>query len=69
MFILQWKNKYSGDIGYVKSVSSKRKCFENTFDEKEAKQYSTASAAARMITMLTAYGEADNNDFTVIPVH
>lgn len=66
MFILKWTNKYSGETGYVKSISAKEKHFENTYDITEAKQYKTASVANRMIASLVAYGEADNNDFEVI---
>ena len=29
---IQWKNKWSGETGYVKVVHNKEQYFENTFD-------------------------------------
>lgn len=68
--IIKWKNIHSGDEGYVKSISSKNKCFENTFDKSEAKQYSSNAIAQKMIRTLEMYGEgADkNNELTVLTV-
>ncbi|MBO5435112.1 hypothetical protein J6A31_04750 [bacterium] len=65
MFIIKWTNKFSGETGYVESISSKEKHFNNTFDAAFAKKYKTASVAQRMILTLAKYGEADNNDFAV----
>lgn len=67
MFILKWTNKYSGETGYVESVSTKEKHFNNTFEKESAKTYKTESAAKKIIASLTAMGEADNNDFEVMP--
>lgn len=67
MFIIKWTNKHSGDTGFVESISTKETCFHNTFDRKEAKQYKSESIAKRMISTLTLYGEAENNDFEVVP--
>ena len=66
MFILKWTNKYSGETGYVESISSKSKCFINTFDEKTAKRYANRIVAERMLASLKSYGEADNNNFDII---
>jgi len=64
--IIKWTNKYSGETGFVKSVSDKEEHFINTFDKKSAKTYKSESAAKRVITKLASYGEADANDFSII---
>lgn len=68
MFILKWTNKYSGETGYVASVSSKEQHFNNTYDKEEAKRYQSESSVKRIITCLTAMGEADNNVFEAVSV-
>jgi hypothetical protein len=68
MFIIKWRNKYSGETGFVESISSKEGHFTNTFEEKEAKGYKSAAIAKRMVSTLTAIGEADNNDFEIVKV-
>lgn len=68
MFILKWTNKYSGETGYVESISSKENCFHNTFEASEAKQYKSMAIANRMITVLKLMGEAENNDFEAVKV-
>ena len=67
MFVLKWTNKFSGETGYVASISTKDKHFVNTFDINEAKVYKTSVVANRMINTLAAFGEADNNTFEVVP--
>ena len=37
---IQWKNKWSGETGFVKKVHTKEGYFENTFDKSEAKIFS-----------------------------
>lgn len=68
MFIIKWTNKFSGETGYVESISAKEQHFNNTFDISEAKGYKSASIAKRMLTTLIAMGEAENNEFEVIKV-
>lgn len=38
--IIQWKNKYSGETGFVKKLNHKKGFFENTFDANEARKFS-----------------------------
>lgn len=64
--IIKWTNKFSGETGFVQSVSTKEKHFVNTYDQKSAKVYKNSSAAERAIKMLTSYGEAEANDFAII---
>ena len=67
-YILKWTNKFSGDTGFVESISSKEKHFVNTFEQKDAKVYASISIAKRMIASLRSMGEAENNDFDIIEV-
>ena len=65
MVVLKWTNKYSGDTGYVASLSTKSQCFVNTFDMGEAKRYSE-KAVKGILTKLENYHETDNNIFEVV---
>ena len=67
MVIIKWTNKYSNETGYVASLSTKNKCFYNTFDKNEAKQYSEKSVTSLM-NKLASFNETDDNIFEVIPV-
>ena len=61
--ILCWKNRFSGEQGYVKSVSRKKGYFENTFDAKEAKSYMAQSVADKDLEFMEEIGETANNEF------
>ncbi len=63
--IIRWTNKYSGEQGYVGNISTKRQCF-HTADRVNAKQYQNEKSAAKAITMLTKYGEAEQNTFEIL---
>lgn len=63
--IIKWKNRFSQEEGYVKSVVASKKHFVNTFDRSEAKNYKDTSVAKSIITKLISYGEGDNNDFYI----
>lgn len=65
MVIIKWTNKYSNESGFVASVSTKNKCFINTFEQSEAKQYSEKSVKSIM-AKLESYHETDDNYFDVI---
>lgn len=60
---MKWTNKYSGETGYVESISAKEKHFVNTRDKNSAKRYGSLGVIRRMITTLEMYGEAENNIF------
>lgn len=68
MFILKWTNKFSGDTGFVESISAKEQHFNNTFDKEKAKAYKSAAIAKRMLMSLIAMGEAENNEFEIVKV-
>ena len=63
--ILCWKNKFSGETGYVKSVSMKNRQFINTFNKTEAKKYNVKSILDKDLQLLKDIGEYDNNDFHI----
>ena len=65
MVVLKWTNKYSGETGYVASVSTKEQCFVNTVNMDEAKRYSE-KAVKGILTKLDNYHETDNNIFEMI---
>ena len=67
MFILKWTNKFSGETGYVQSISAKESHFNNTFEAGDAKRYKTEKSANQAIKTLSKYGECDNNNFEVCP--
>jgi hypothetical protein len=67
MVIIKWTNKFSNETGYVASLSTKNKCFYNTFEQSEAKHYSEKSVTSLM-KMLDSFHETDDNSFEVITV-
>lgn len=62
---IKWTNKWSGDTGYVKSINSKKKEFENTFNESEAKVFSK-NVITRTIKQLDSY--CDWNTYEAVTV-
>ena len=62
---IKWTNKWSGDTGFVKSINSKKKEFENTFNESEAKVFNK-SVITRTIKQLDSY--CDWNTYEAIVV-
>lgn len=65
MVKLKWTNKYSGETGFVAQISTKNRCFVNTFDQNEAKEYSE-KAVKGLLTKLESFHETDNNTFEVV---
>jgi hypothetical protein len=65
MVIIKWTNKYSNETGYVASLSTKNKCFNNTYEQSEAKRYSE-KAVNNLMSKLESYHETDNNYFEVV---
>lgn len=51
---IRWTNKWSGEVGFVKTIHVKDKYFENTFDESEAKVF-TDKAIAKALARLNEY--------------
>ena len=68
MFIIKWRNKYSGETVYVEKINKKWGYFENTFDKKSAGLFKNKSAASRALNWLISSDEGKNNTFEVVPV-
>ena len=62
---IKWTNRYSGETGYVASISRKERHFINTYDRNEAKDYSSKTVY-KMIDDLVSFGEAEDNIFEAI---
>ena len=61
--VLKWRNRYSGEEGYVMKVSKANGCFINTFNPAEAKGYRSAAEIDKDLQILLNIGEMVNNDF------
>ena len=61
--VLKWKNRYSGETGYVKSIDVKEGHFVNTPDKKDACTYANAGLLAIALKKLEEIGECKNNIF------
>ena len=66
--VIKWRNRWSGEEGYVESVSVKNGHFVNTFDIKKAHKYSRKSSVSNAMNALQAMGETENNDFFTVEV-
>ena len=66
MVIIKWTNKYSHETGFVKQLRQKDRCFENTYEEAEARNYSSQSVVRGVVKKLISYGEGENNNFEII---
>ena len=62
---IKWTNRDSGDTGFVKKVNPDKQDFVNTFDEKEAANYSP-NKVNDYIAALSA--SQPQNDYTAIAV-
>jgi hypothetical protein len=67
MFNLKWRNKFSGEEGYVASVKKTKGHFVNTFDQADAKRYQFEKSVKNDIALLVEMGEGENNDFEIVP--
>lgn len=61
--ILKWRNKFSGEEGYVKTVSKTRGYFINVYEREEAKKYTNQKQMENDLSILEAIGETENNIF------
>lgn len=68
MCILKWHNKFSGEEGFVKSVSKAKGYFINTYNSNEAKKYNGPKQIDNDIDFLRTIGELNNNDFELVQV-
>ena len=68
MYILMWRNRWSGDEGFVAKVSIKDKHFVNTFNKNEAHVYKNQLVLKQAMEQLQKFGECQNNEFFPIQV-
>lgn len=61
--IIKWRNKWSGEEGYVKCLNRKGGYFENTFEKSEAKVWNK-NAIARTIKTLCEY--CSDNEYEAV---
>lgn len=66
--LLKWRNKFSGEEGFVKSVSKANGYFINTWDARYAKVYKGEKTLAKDLETLNMIGETKNNDFFTVAV-
>lgn len=66
--VIKWRNRWSGEEGFVESVSKKAGHMTATFDIKKAHKYSTKGALTSALNTLAACGEAQNNEFQCVEV-
>jgi hypothetical protein len=66
--VLKWRNKFSGEEGYVGKVSKAQGHFINTFNPDEAKRYTARKLIENDLKTLEELGEAVNNDFFPVEV-
>lgn len=64
--IIKWINRFSGEVGYVKSISIKEGHFNNTFDISEARKLANLGTLKAAVNSLIKMGEAENNEFIAI---
>lgn len=67
-YILQWRNSWSGETGFVKKILEAAGHFENTYDANEARRFTSVQRAEGAITTLAKIGEADLNEFKIVQV-
>lgn len=64
--VIKWINRFSGEVGYVKSISVKEGHFNNTFDVSEARKFANLGTLKAAVNSLIKMGEAENNEFIAI---
>ena len=66
--VIKWRNRWSGEEGFVKGISIKNGHFINTYDITEAHVYVKKSSISTALTTLKNIGETEHNDFFTIEV-
>ncbi len=66
--VIKWRNRWSGEEGYVQSISTKKGHFVNTYNIKDAHRYERKCTISNALNALQAMGETKNNDFFTVEV-
>ena len=64
-YVIKWRNRYSGEEGFVEKISVKEKHFVNTYDPNKAHLYTRKSSLTSALKTLEDIGETVNNVFYV----
>ncbi len=65
-YVIQWRNRFSQETGFVEKVSKRQKCFFNTSEQENALRLSKESAKAMINFLNTDTKECENNDFFAV---
>lgn len=65
---IQWTNKFSGETGYVASISKAKGYFINAETVEGARSFRSDKEVATAIQTLVELGEAENNLFEAVEV-
>lgn len=68
MYTLKWKNKLSGEEGFVKNIRIFRGYFENTFEKPLAHTFSSKHECRTALKILSQFGEMKQNNFEIVSV-
>lgn len=66
--VVTWRNRRSGETGYVKSIKVKEGHFESTSIEKDAQKYANAGLASSAVTTLYNLPDAEENEYAYATV-
>lgn len=62
---IMWRNRHSGETGFVAVIKTTKGFFENTADINAARTFRSDGECLRAIDELNSMGEGKNNDFIV----
>lgn len=66
--VVKWKNRRSGETGYVEKINRKEDHFVSTQEIKDAMHYANAGLASSAITTLYNLADSAENDYESVPV-
>lgn len=65
---IKWKNRYSGETGFVKAIRESKGYFENG-SEDEARTFRSDAEFQKAIDLLIRIGEGENNEFSAVRIN
>lgn len=69
MFAVQWRNRVSGETGFVKKINRKEGYFENTWEGKDAKLFKTEKNAKVLLSDIEFFTNVPDNDYQVVEIN
>lgn len=64
--VIKWRNRWSGEEGYVESIAVKTGNFVNTYDINKAHKYTQKNTVTNALNTLAKIGETAQNDFYIV---